>query len=215
MSLFRNRMFKAPSYFRLPDEYQRVEYLESSGSKTPYLDIGRVSTLSDTNFKIKFQALEYRNYRWLWGSRNGGQFQLFGSGGPLNYVFGQWNDGVHGILSKPFDTNIHTLKVVTGGSTLDGVSINRWLSGAENVGTTFYLFSCYGYHYDDQLPCRIFYFLYKEAGKYIKYMVPCYHKSDNKPGMYDLKNDIFYTNQREGGTDFILGPEINNQVFLY
>ena len=38
-------------------------------------------------------------------------------------------------------------------------------------------------------------------------LVPCYRKSDNKPGMYDLVNNVFYTNQ--GGGDFTVGPDVN------
>jgi len=37
-------------------------------------------------------------------------------------------------------------------------------------------------------------------------MRPCYRKSDNKPGMYDLTNGVFYTNAGSG--EFIYGPII-------
>ncbi len=36
--------------------------------------------------------------------------------------------------------------------------------------------------------------------------VPCYRKSDDEIGMYDLVNDIFYTNQGTG--TFTKGPEV-------
>ena len=35
-------------------------------------------------------------------------------------------------------------------------------------------------------------------------LVPCYRKSDNKPGMYDIFNGVFYTNQGTG--EFAVGP---------
>lgn len=37
--------------------------------------------------------------------------------------------------------------------------------------------------------------------------IPCYRKSDNKPGMYDIVNNVFYTNAGTG--EFIVGPDIN------
>lgn len=38
--------------------------------------------------------------------------------------------------------------------------------------------------------------------------IPCYRKSDMKPGMYDTVTGTFYTNQGSG--EFILGPSITN-----
>ena len=39
----------------------------------------------------------------------------------------------------------------------------------------------------------------------IRNFVPCYRKSDNKAGLYDLVNNEFYTNQGTG--DFITGND--------
>lgn len=38
-------------------------------------------------------------------------------------------------------------------------------------------------------------------------LVPCYRKSDNKPGLYDAVNDVFYTN--EGTGEFTVGEDVN------
>ena len=32
----------------------------------------------------------------------------------------------------------------------------------------------------------------------VRYFIPCYRKSDNEPGMYDLVNNVFYTNAGSG-----------------
>lgn len=37
-----------------------------------------------------------------------------------------------------------------------------------------------------------------ENGTVVRDMIPCYRKSDNKPGMYDLANNQFYTNAGTG-----------------
>ena len=43
----------------------------------------------------------------------------------------------------------------------------------------------------------------------VRIFIPCYRKADNKPGLYDLVNDVFYTNANtSASTDFIVGPNI-------
>ena len=41
----------------------------------------------------------------------------------------------------------------------------------------------------------------------IRETYPCYRKSDNEPGMYDIVNGVFYTN--EGNGKFIVGEDVN------
>lgn len=41
---------------------------------------------------------------------------------------------------------------------------------------------------------------------YINYFIPCYRKSDNVTGMYDVINDVFYTNQGTGS--FVAGGDV-------
>ena len=43
----------------------------------------------------------------------------------------------------------------------------------------------------------------------IKNFVPCYRKSDNVAGLYDLVNNVFYTNQGTG--NFIVGSIKENE----
>jgi len=43
----------------------------------------------------------------------------------------------------------------------------------------------------------------------VRYFIPCYRKSDSKPGLYDLVNDVFYVNQASG-TEFTMGPACEN-----
>ena len=41
----------------------------------------------------------------------------------------------------------------------------------------------------------------------VRDFIPCYRKSDNVVGMYDLVNGKFYTN--EGTGEFVKGPDVN------
>ena len=56
---------------------------------------------------------------------------------------------------------------------------------------------------------KYFYFkLYnKSTSTYVKDMVPCYRKSDSVIWMYDLVNDVFYTNDWSG--TFTKWPDVN------
>lgn len=40
----------------------------------------------------------------------------------------------------------------------------------------------------------------------VRDLIPCYRKSDYKPGLYDLVNDVFYTNVGSG--EFYKGPDV-------
>lgn len=53
---------------------------------------------------------------------------------------------------------------------------------------------------------NIYSFLIKDTNGVDKILYPCYRKSDNKPGMYDIVNSVFYTNVGTG--EFIVGPNV-------
>jgi hypothetical protein len=53
---------------------------------------------------------------------------------------------------------------------------------------------------------NIYYFKIYISGILSKEFIPCYRKSDNVVGMYDVINDAFYTNSGTG--TFIKGPNI-------
>ena len=53
---------------------------------------------------------------------------------------------------------------------------------------------------------RIYYCQIYNNNNILRDYAPCYRKSDNKPGMYDLVNNVFYTNSGTG--QFLIGNEI-------
>lgn len=54
-------------------------------------------------------------------------------------------------------------------------------------------------------PSRCYYLkVYNGPGTLVRDLVPCIRNSDNKPGMYDRVNNVFYTNQGSG--EFKYGP---------
>jgi len=53
---------------------------------------------------------------------------------------------------------------------------------------------------------RVEYSKIYDNGTLVRNMIPCYRRSDLKPGMYDTVNNVFYTNSGSG--EFILGPVV-------
>ena len=49
--------------------------------------------------------------------------------------------------------------------------------------------------------------IYNENEELVRNFIPCKRIIDNKPGLYDLVNNLFYTNQGTGD-DFIAGPDV-------
>ena len=63
---------------------------------------------------------------------------------------------------------------------------------------------------DGYTNAKIYYVKIIENAILIRNFIPCYRKQDNKPGLYDLVNDVFYTNANLSATqDFIVGPDVN------
>ena len=54
---------------------------------------------------------------------------------------------------------------------------------------------------------RVYSFKAYEYDVLIRDMIPCYRKADHVIGMYDLVNDVFYTNSGTG--TFYKGPDVN------
>lgn len=57
---------------------------------------------------------------------------------------------------------------------------------------------------------KLFSFEMEKQNQTVRTLVPCYRKSDNKPGMYDLVTKTFFTNANTSATtDFIVGADVN------
>ncbi len=54
--------------------------------------------------------------------------------------------------------------------------------------------------------CDIFHIYYEEDDIKLYEYIPCYRKADNVAGMYDIVNNVFYTNAGTG--KFTVGPDV-------
>ena len=192
----------------IPVEYQLVEYLESSG--TQYINTGYIPNILHTIIcKLSVNS--------GFSTANGiGCFDAADTtikkrcffGGMANDEFLNIANSTGGFSSftRPFDTQQH-LFILTPSL----VSIDEYNTINVNIypdSENFLLFGYWGHRpvtsiFYAHIKLSYFKVIYNDT--YIKRMYPVYRIADNKPGMYDIVNGVFYTNQGTG--EFVVGPD--------
>ena len=204
---------------RLPNEYQEVEYIQTTGTQwintgvAPSNDI-RIKTdievsqtgqdkavfglyvigTEGTSISNAYHLTPYSS-KWYYGT-NRGQ----GNAGTYSPVVGtryniDFNCDSHGhILIN--GQNITAYDETYGGGSYSnpiiGISWRGYSAGATRKG---------------QFKYYSFKMLNKNTNQYIRNFIPCYRKSDNVIGMYDLITKTFYENAGTG--TFLKGNDIN------
>lgn len=200
-----------PSYddVVLPSEYQRVEYIESSGTQFINLPYGfdvtdTISMRSAIDTSMSRDKFMVCPTRW---NNNNNRFGLCGISYSNNLAF------AFGVLSTadtifyiahPNDGLMHKYhyldklfikKDVVGAFGVDGVTF-----GAETYPLRLF------YGYNANTTGKIAYFVHEKADNRKIALFACYRKVDGVIGMYDIENDVFYTN--DGTGDFTKGQDI-------
>jgi len=194
----------------LPSTYQQVEYVSSENANT-YIDTGYVPNMNtaiittfsfDTNQSVTYAAFS--------GVRTG-------------TTSGTWSKFYIGVA--PSVTTVSALRFTNGssektvsynGSVIDvefNINGKTYVNGT-NIGSFNYN---YGYVTDDKYTLIIFADMvhngsnkvveFNSKSRLYKYQiydknilindyVPCYRKSDNRPGLYDLVNNTFLTDSQ-------------------
>lgn len=187
----------------LPTEYQQVEYLEATG--TQYIDTGIYPVLSDGLYaKLQYISGDLNNYRPFGG---------YNPGVAIDSVTGLriWTLNNFSIspTNKMTDGNIHTIQCSEDGTwDYDGETVLASKPIQDQTGVTITLFKANyigGVLYGTGTS-RMYAFRYFRNGETIRDFVPCYRKSDSVAGLYDVINDVFYTNAGSG--TFTVGPDL-------
>jgi hypothetical protein len=196
--------------YGLPVGYTPLEYIQSDGNS--WIDTGIKGNMS-YKYDIEFQQLDAGQYR-NWGAFN----QQTYNGGPnmsLTYATGfavRWTvtGSAEQLVNEmsSLDTNRHHLVIDNGYVTWDGVAKGRSGGHRDNYILSYNLFlgTVNPGGTTPTANAKSKYYSYKVwngNGDLIQNFVPA-KNSSGVIGMYDLVNDVFYTNK---GTGTFIGKE--------
>ena len=191
----------------LPVEYQQVEHLESKGAQ--WIDTGIVPTLS-TKIITTFKQKGTQNANNLLGSRNGasatGAFGVISFSSQRTIGFFKFGQSVSCI---PYDNDFHNYILSDTEAIIDGVEYTIEQSESTNNNTKSLILMGFNSNNTITGQAQLFKeFKAYENGTLIMNLVPCYRKTDSKPGLYDTVSGRFFTNAGTSGVDFDVGPNV-------
>lgn len=197
---------------RLPSEYQEVEYIQGTG--TQYIDTLLKPYKTKTTIKFQYTEMIYEeeicgcynvneNRYYVFGLYRGTSFIILDRANitkntiPANTNINEviYNDENNYVFYN--GTNVATVSDLTniGGNTITLFG-RRNNASSVSVIAKAKIFNCQLYD--------------KNTNTLVRDFIPCYRKSDNVIGMYDLVNDVFYTNSGTG--TFLKGNDVNKIV---
>ncbi len=216
--------------------YQELTYLESTTAGKQFIDTGYIHS-TRSNVHIKFRHPSYSTaYTWFSYFGGGGRDQAYSFGGWIVYTGGRYyhwkslGGGEGSWVGSSANTDYH---LFIRKSSAAGDSGNCYVANASNSGlvsgvvkasatewptdvtpVTAYLF---GHHNlngtlnSAYVGSRIYLCEIKDGGtaaaNLVRNFIPMKRRADDKPGMMDKVNDVFYTNANPDSTaDFTAGP---------
>ena len=212
MSNFRRRLMMALNKKENFDDFQEVEYIGSTGYQ--YID----TEIKPTNLtKVEISFMQSSQTGYLYGSRTSSSsndahaFILhYGS------IYPQF-DGQQSKVSSSYNkTGIkYILKNSQDGAYINDDLTKSYTESSFSSDYSMYLFALNQSNSVESrtLKGRIYYCKIFEDGILVRRFVPCYRKSNGEIGMYDLVNNVFYTNKGSG--TFTKGSDVVTKWFDY
>lgn len=177
----------------LPDGYTQVDYIQSS--RTQYIDTG---IKGNENTKI-IAKVNYLEAGMLIGdiSTATSAISLYYAYNNASSINRFGNKSASGVIKDYDYNNIHILQTNKNGISVDGTLLNNWgtVNDFETTNNMF-LFRC---NSSDRIgSLKLYYCKIYNGNTLVRDFIPCYRNSDNEVGLYDLVNNVFYTNQGTG-----------------
>ena len=191
----------------LPPEYQQVEYIANSGRA--YINTG-ISPSDDFGARAVYMQTDAVSVSNVYGTvlRSGvGYFGVnIDRNRNLYYSWGTiYSTNSKITLNTLYEDSLNYLNnrkyvSVYGEFALANVTITTapvYVFDFNNNGTGFASQPFIG---------RVYEIEFTRGSSVVSHCIPCYRKSDNKPGMYDLVTNTFYTNAGTG--EFTVGNNV-------
>lgn len=186
---------------RVPTEYQEVEYLQAAGNQS--IDTGLdIQTNSYFEVKAAFTQNTANNNIYGLGYSNKESNVMVSGSRIYNQLAGQ-------NVNIAYDANDHIFKATSSNTYIDGTTGGANWNNVP-IGNRLRLFAtAYNGTFDSSRfsYAKIYYCKMYQGDTLVRDFVPVYRKSDNEAGMYDLINNVFYTNSGSGS--FSVGNIVN------
>lgn len=163
----------------LPTDYTPVDYIESVNGQG--IDTGIIPDMTvEVQTKITLTTPGTTSNTQIYGTTGQYITAWYGTE-PNNWRFGTKTPGLF-VFNTPgtYEITHNTNNLIINGD------VRSYPSGGSMSGTNSIKIS-------GDVNLRYYYFRIYQNNQLIRNMVPCYRNSDNKVGMYDLANNIFYT----------------------
>ena len=194
---------------KLPSEYQRLEYIESTG--TQYIDTGINTNTTTSRYETKINPSSVSGTIGIFGTRNDSSANqdsmnafIIDGAFRLDWLYGAMGSFVRNISSN----TDYTISITRGLATINNVDYTSGETTSIDSLYTFYIgnLNNAGLVYSKRFSGKIYYSKLYNNNILVFDGVPCYRKSDNEIGMYDLVSNTFFTNAGTG--TFIKGDNI-------
>lgn len=189
---------------RLPNEYQEVEYIESSG--TQYFNTGYYAN-GYSCFDFKFSngitsGVIFGAYNTAWTTGIGFYHNNTTSQREYFHYYANTMTSLEGSYLKEYD-----LISKRGYLYSDGVAVASTSDKTFSINYPLYILAgnWAGSRAEQPVSCKLYYFKISERELVLHEYIPCYRKIDGVIGLYDLTQNEFLTNAGTG--DFTKGAD--------
>lgn len=187
--VIRWKMYSEDDRSGFVDEYQPVEYIESTGVQ--WIDTGVIPADTSCACEIKFKFTSLTSgENWAMSQYGGGITWRVGetASGATTYN-GSWT------VVESGDWKVATATTCPGASTKSCyLFCQHGSSGTDWLGSHIRIASC----------------KFWQSGELIRDFVPCFRRSDSRAGLYDRVSHRFYADARMGLEDFAVGPKVDS-----
>ena len=189
----------------LPDEYQEVEYIQSSGSQ--YINTG-VNPKIKPRVIMKMAMIDPRDSDYFGNSAINGSafFGNFSAYSLMYYRYGSTsalNTGISVKQNQWHEWDISQSVYLDGD--LRYTTTNTYTYNSNQISIC--IFKCRNY-----ATYQLAYFILYDGEEKVREFYPCYRKSDNEIGLYDRVTNEFYPNSGRGV--FIKGADVQSGTFI-
>lgn len=163
---------------RLPSAYQEVEWIWSS--RTQVINTWVIPATQTYTAELEVESTQSGTEYWAFG--------IWGTTGFRWWQDSSWHwDTSFGASYEPSSYSLNTKTKIT--------MSNAWKWTSSNTAIwLFWMWENRAYPNNRKWAYKIYYCKIWNSWTLIRDFVPCYRISDNVIWMYDLENDVFYTN---------------------